>query len=432
MIRLRKNIFTVLCAACAILVLLTVFAAAGTAEAGQKTVWNYKKTLKKASGSFTYHAYPSKKGKEAWVYRIDIKKKGKPSSVTIPKTIEGRKVTCIGAKSKDPEGSVNLFGASIEREHDYYRRPVTNKTIKKIVIPDTVEEIRPSAFCGMAALKSIKIPKKVTALEEETFYACASLKTVSLPAGLKKLDPAAFQDCPALREMNLPAGNKTFQVKNNCVILKKRKVLVYAFSGGQATFAIPEGVRRIGKYALNNCTAQKVEIPASVTEIEGEAFDRPMLGSNKFVKDVTVSADSKTYARDGQCIYNKTDQSLAVAIPDEKGVLYISEKVENLTNTHSVVNCDDNVGAEKVVFPKSLKSVIVPSFSSFSSFRNVYFLGETPPRVANYIEGYGSLPTFSHVYVPADSESIYRTWYKENHCGVDKDHWHTFQPCNEI
>ncbi len=92
----------------------------------------------------------------------------------------------------------------------------------------------------------------------------------------------------------------------------------------------PEGVKRIGKYALNNCTAPKVEILDSVTEIEGEAFRRPLLGPNTFIKDVAVSADSRTYAKDGQCVYHKLDQSLAVAIPDEKGVLYISEKVESL------------------------------------------------------------------------------------------------------
>ena len=150
---------------------------------------------------------------------------------------------------------------------------------------------------------------------------------------------------------------------------------------------------------MNNCTAPRVEIPASVTEIEGEAFHRPLLGPNTFIKDVAVSADSRTYAKDGQCVYHKLDQSLAVAIPDEKGVLYISEKVESLTNTHSLVNCDANKGSEKVVFPKTLKSVIVPSFSISAILRNVYFLGETPPRVTNHISGYASLPNFTHVYV---------------------------------
>ena len=127
-------------------------------------------------------------------------------------------MTRIGSKATDPqgEGGVNLFGACIEREHDYSRRAVTNKTIKKIVIPDTVEEIQPSSFCGMIALKSIKIPKKVKALKEETFYACAGLEEVSLPAGLEKLDPAAFQDCPSLKKMGLPKKNKIFRMEGDC------------------------------------------------------------------------------------------------------------------------------------------------------------------------------------------------------------------------
>ncbi len=430
---IKKKKMTVLCAVCAMLAFLAAFAAAEPAEAKQKAAWNYKKTLTKTSGAFTYHAYPSKKGKEAWIYKIDIQKKKKPASISIPKKIDGRKVTRIGSKATDPqgEGGVNLFGACIEREHDYSRRAVTNKTIKKIVIPDTVEEIQPSSFCGMIALKSIKIPKKVKALKEETFYACAGLEEVSLPAGLEKLDPAAFQDCPSLKKMGLPKKNKIFRMEGNCVISKKLQKVIYTLPGGQ-TLSIPEGVKSIGKYALNNCTAPRVEIPASVTEIEGEAFHRPLLGPNTFIKDVAVSADSRTYAKDGQCVYHKLDQSLAVAIPDEKGVLYISEKVESLTNTHSLVNCDANKGAEKVVFPKTLNSVIVPSFSISTIFRNVYFLGETPPRVTNHISGYASLPIFTHVYVPASSEELYRAWYTENHCSVNDVEWHIFQPGSEI
>ncbi len=426
---IKKKI--VLCAVCAALAVLAAFTAAEPAEAKQKAAWNYKKTLTKTSGAFTYHAYPSKKGKEAWIYRIDIQKKKKPTSISIPKKIEGRKVTWIGAKPKDPEGGLNLFGVCIEREHDYFRRSVTNKTIKKIVIPDTVEEIRPSSFCGMIALKSVKIPKKVKALKEEIFYACAGLEEVSLPAGLEKLDPAAFQACPSLKRMILPKRNKTFRMEGDCVISKKYQRLVYTLPGGQ-TLSIPEGVKRIGKYALNNCTAPRVEIPASVTEIEGEAFHRPLLGPSTFIKDVEVSADSRMYAKDGQCIYHKVDRSLAVAIPDKKGVLYISEKVESLTNTHSLVNYNSDKGAEKIVFPKALKSVIVPSFSIVEVFRNVYFLGETPPRVSNHISGYASLPFAEHIYVPASSEALYRAWYKENRCKVDEFYWHTFQPGGEI
>lgn len=428
----KKNIWIVVRVMCVILAFVAVLGVSKTAEAKENAKWNYKKTLKKTSGVFTYHAYPSKKGKEAWIYKIDIKKKKKPASVTIPKKMEGREVTCIGAKIDGDNKGVNIFGVGIEREHDYYRRSVTNKTIKKVVIPKSVKVIQPSSFCGLAALKSITIPKKVKELKEETFYACAKLEEVNLPVELKKLDPAAFQDCPSLKKMKLSKKNKTYKVEGNCVVLKKNQTLVYALPGDE-TFVVPNGIERIGKYAFNNCASQKIEISASVKEIEGQAFYRPLLGSIKTIKDVVVSADNQTYAKDGQCIYNKLDQSLSVAIPDENGKLRISDQVHSLTNTHSLVNCDyANEGYEEVVFPSTLELIIAPSFKDLSSARNVYFQGEKPPRVLGRVSGYAALPIFTHVYVPEQSESLYLDWYKENHCHVDKGQWHTFAVDSKI
>ena len=52
---IKKKKMTVLCAVCAMLAFLAAFAAAEPAEAKQKAAWNYKKTLTKTSGAFTYH-----------------------------------------------------------------------------------------------------------------------------------------------------------------------------------------------------------------------------------------------------------------------------------------------------------------------------------------------------------------------------------------
>ncbi len=125
---------------------------------------------------------------------------------------------------------------------------------------------------------------------------------------------------------------------------------------------------------------------------------------------------------------------LAVAVPDENGCLYISDKVEELANAHSLVNCElyKKAYLKKVVLPKTLKSVVAPSFSDLGRSEKVYFTGEEPPKVKKRIEGTASLPIFTDVYVPAGYSKVYRAWYKKNHCGVDRRRWHTFDPNDEI
>lgn len=428
---MKKKLQVVLCVLFASFILIGL---ADVSEAKQTTTWNYKKTVKKTAGSFTYHAFPSKNGKEAWIYKVKMKKKA--STMSIPKKIGNRKVTRIGNhKNRDAllmsDLTANLFGDLLERCHDFNGSRTTNKSIKKITIPDTVDTIEPTTFFGLASLQSIVIPAKVKELEAETFYGCKNLKTVTLPGNLKKLDVAAFEECPKIRKMKLSSKNKVYEIKGNCVIRKKDHALVYALPG-KVSFRIPEGVEVIKEYAFNNCISRTVHIPASVTMIEGHAFEKPLIGQNLHIKDVTISADNRTYARDGQSIYHIADKSLCVAIADEFQAIRISEKVENLTCDYSIVNCDRiNSSISKTIFPKNLKSVMVPYISELAA-KKVYFTGEEPPKLLNSLPGWASLPVSCDLYVPEQSIDLYKEWYKQNECHVPDKKWHTFHSVDEI
>ncbi len=105
----------------------------------------------------------------------------------------------------------------------------------------------------------------------------------------------------------------SYTVRDHCVIANENQALVYALPGNE-NFQISEGIKIIKQYAFNNCISLTVNIPASVTEIEGKAFERPLLGQNEYIKDVTVSAKNQVYAQDGRCIYNTAKKSLSVVI----------------------------------------------------------------------------------------------------------------------
>lgn len=108
------------------------------------------------------------------------------------------------------------------------------------------------------------------------------------------MDSTAFQNCPKLKSLELSSKNKTFYIKNNCLITKKDKALVYAIQGDKKTMDIPEGVKIIKEYSFSNCEYQTVHIPASVTEIENHAFlFYPFDEPNKKIKDIKISKKKK-------------------------------------------------------------------------------------------------------------------------------------------
>lgn len=406
-----------------LIVLLAVLFIPGIANAKtekeyQANLWNFKQTIKKSSGAFTYYAYPSKNQKEAWIYKIQVKSGKNCGKLSIPSKLENKKVTRLGSRErqylkKSDDQLLNIFGIGAEPWHNSAGRSPKTKKIKKLILPNTVKVIQPTAFSGMSSIKTVKIPKKVKILGAYVFFGCNNLRSADLPAGLKTLDTLAFGDCPKLTKLNLSSKNNAYQIKDKCVITKKNE-LVYTMAGGQ-TFQIPEGVEVIKTYAFHNCTSATVNIPASVKKIEASAFMKPYGEKEKpNIKNITVDAKNSVYARDGQCIYNKINKSLSVAIPDEKGILYISDQVECLTEEQSIAGIDYlKSELTKVVFPETLKTVVDNGFANLRG-EKTYFKGKNPPSLVKEKtqKTYGP-PSHTHVYVPEGAEEAYRQWYKQ-------------------
>ena len=127
------------------------------------------------------------------------------------------------------------------------------KEVSALTIPEGVKSIGNNAFRGCSALKTITIPGSVSSIGEETFKDC-SLTTVQYKITLAQW----------LQMDNIPrlfSSVKTITL-SDVVDLKAMSVLV-----------IPDGVSRIGKYALDGLhSLTSITIPNSVKVIDDMAF----------------------------------------------------------------------------------------------------------------------------------------------------------------
>ncbi|MBE7067946.1 MAG: hypothetical protein E7381_01450 [Clostridiales bacterium] len=57
--------------------------------------------------------------------------------------------------------------------------------VKKVVLPDTIEEIPSEAFRGCTALEEVKMPKYLKAIGDAAFEGCVSLKSIDIPASVR-------------------------------------------------------------------------------------------------------------------------------------------------------------------------------------------------------------------------------------------------------
>ena len=186
---------------------------------------------------------------------------GTDEELLLPERLDGHSVTGI---------EKNAFG--------------WNYTLKRVVIPDSVEFIGEDAFASCSALVQVQLPARLQRIEAGAFRDCWLLKELTIPEGVTEIEAYAFQGCSDLTELDIPGsveviGKSAF---GSCYSLEKlqlheglKVIGEWAFCDdkGLQEVAIPEGVTTLGEGAFSQCgSLWKVILPDSLITI-GNAFN---------------------------------------------------------------------------------------------------------------------------------------------------------------
>lgn len=121
--------------------------------------------------------------------------------------------------------------------------------VKKVVIPETVIEIRDDAFSlmsqietiefsegllkickfafeGLQNLKELNLPSTLRTIETNAFFACSSIKTLVIPDSVTEIGSDAFLGCKSLESITIPERFKD-DIKQIFGILPSNVVINY-------------------------------------------------------------------------------------------------------------------------------------------------------------------------------------------------------------
>lgn len=176
----------------------------------------------------------------------------------------------------------------------------------EIQIPDSVETIGTNAFHNCQDLESITLPASLKTIESSAFGYCRNLSEINLPTSLTTIEISVFDGCSSLETVfydgslaqwsqintsngflgdsspSLVMNDYTAQfisVKDeNDPYPPPKTVTITKYTGTESTVILPSTINswpvtKIGEAALkDNTTITSVTIPASVTEIDSNAF----------------------------------------------------------------------------------------------------------------------------------------------------------------
>lgn len=185
------------------------------------------------------------------------------------------------------------------------------KTLRRVLLPVSVQTLGESAFMGCSSLVSINFPDSLRVIGDRAFRLCTALSRVSFNSGLYSIGIGAFSDCRELTSVNIPQGTEIIgeasffgcdkltsytapftgigrtapklmtvfgtepKALKQIVITSGDAIGDEAFLGfsGVTDITLPAAVKRIGKSAFSGCSAlARINIPVVLKSIGESAF----------------------------------------------------------------------------------------------------------------------------------------------------------------
>ncbi len=81
-----------------------------------------------------------------------------------------------------------------------------NDAIGRVVLPDSVREIRENAFRGCVSMQTIELSEKLEVIERGAFESCKKLLKIALPQTVKRMGESAFKRCFKLESFTVNDG----------------------------------------------------------------------------------------------------------------------------------------------------------------------------------------------------------------------------------
>ena len=235
-------------------------------------------------------------------------------NITIPETIDGRKVTRI------KEG---LFQG--------------NKTIKNLILPDTIYYLETETFAD-SSLETINIPKSLIIIPDYTFRNCTNLKSVKLHDNVLFMSENAFENASFV-----PSGiNSELTFENSVKYIFEYgnfTAYIYPDTNGNYSFSLL-------KTKIPKEEALNIVFPETIYGLPVTAFNYP----DKDNQGDVFSRNSSV------CGYDENDNWYS----------YSMQPIQYILNMQN-----DGIGINSVEFPKYLYNINTTAFKDYTELKNI-------------------------------------------------------------
>ena len=305
------------------------------------------------------------------------------------------------------------------------------ESLSSIELPKYVKKIGAFAFSSCFNIKSIEIPNSVDYIGSQAFYNCKQLETVILPDSIKTINFGLFLHCENLKSIRIPESVTKIESRvfggctniTSIILPDSIRIIndeVFLHCENLKSIRIPESVIEIGHRAFCGCNSIKsITIPKSVINIKSEAFlSCENLQSVSIPNSIITIEDgvfSGCLSLNSIEIPNSVTKICGWAFRDcvKLKNVNIPSSVESI-GSYAFSGCK---GLQSINISNSVKNIYSNAFSNCRQLLDVYCFADSLPEINVYAFDESYLE-YSTLYVPKHSITKYQTTETWNSFGT--------------
>ena len=246
------------------------------------------------------------------------------------------------------------------------------KLLLKIVFPKGLVTI--GGFFGCNKLQKVEISDTVQVIQRLAFFYCKSLKNVRIPASVKEIYGCTFAHS-GIKAFEIDENNPFFTVVDGVIFSKDlTKLVAFPPKSDKKEYTIPLTTKIIGEGAFEGSELHYINIPDSVTHIEGSAFQHSKLRSLD-IPDSVIEIGHALFL----CCNNLEHLKLSNSLTDIPELTFSNcEKLKTITIPSSVkkmhiTNIIWSGGLESMVLNEGLEEIYNVSMHYSTNFSKKRF-----------------------------------------------------------